>query len=91
LDIFTHGAGVRPNDLPVRPPTVGLVRVVGGPPQIRMGGVPGLDYTVQASSNLVHWTALGTVTATSDVVDVNDPTAAAASSRFYRAKLATGM
>jgi len=91
LDIFTHDAGVRPNDLPVRPPTLGLVAVVGGPPQIRLGGVPGLNYTVQASSNLVHWTALGTVTATSDVVDVNDPAAAAASSRFYRAKLATGM
>jgi len=86
-NLFQRDPGVRPSDLPVQPPRVGLV---GGPVQIRLNGVPGLNYTVQASSNLLHWIDFVTVTATINGVDVTDTTTGA-SSRFYRAKLATGM
>jgi len=90
LDIFTRDAGLRPNDLPVQPPTVRLGGGTGSPWQVRLGGVLGISYTVQTSSNLLDWLDLGTVTVTNNAVDVSDP-ATTASRRFYRAKLTTGM
>ena len=69
------------------------VKVKIKPPQMLAGGnqrlefiaVPGESYIIQASSNLVTWKTLGTVTADADgAIVFDDPDAANLPTRFYR-------
>lgn len=90
-EILLRDPGQRTSDLPSQPPTVRLIGVPGGPLQIGLRGIAGLDYVVQVSSDLANWTNLGTVTATSSEVAIGDPNPSVVPRRFYRAKLATGM
>jgi hypothetical protein len=47
------------------------------------GAIPGLEYQIQASTNLMSWTSLTNVVATNNTVQFTDTTAN--STRFYRA------
>jgi hypothetical protein len=45
---------------------------------------PGLNYMVQASSNLTSWVSLGIYTATNGTFTLSDPFSPASGSRYYR-------
>jgi hypothetical protein len=69
------------------PPTLQIVsRLPNGASVLQLYGEPGLDYTIEASSDLVSWTAVKVVNATDGVVDYVDSTAANFNLRFYRAR-----
>ena len=51
-------------------------------------GDPGLTYTLEASPDLVAWTPVLTTNAPSETFELQDPGAAGAASRFYRASRA---
>ena len=54
--------------------------------RLRMGVNPGATYEVQATADLVNWTTIRTVTATSTgVIDALDSDARNYPQRFYRA------
>lgn len=60
---------------------------LGGSYQARLYGEPGLVYRIEASSDLVEWQPLLTVTAPAGgVLDFQDSTAASFGRRFYRAR-----
>ena len=90
-DVFLRDVGVRPANLPDEPPTLGLIRSPGNSPQVHLTAVPGLDYILETSNDLIHWTDLTTVSATNHEVTINTPEAGTPISRFYRTRLATGM
>ncbi len=53
--------------------------------QLTGTGAPGVVYTIQASTNLVNWQAIGTVTAgTNGTFQIDDPKMDQFSRRFYR-------
>ena len=51
---------------------------------LQIGGQQGYWYTIYASTNLVHWSALGSVLATMPVLYITDPAASDAPFRFYK-------
>jgi hypothetical protein len=55
-----------------------------GSPQITWQSVPGKNYSVQYSSDLLNWTALGSVQATGSIASMLDNTFAHVPQRFYR-------
>jgi hypothetical protein len=73
--------------LTVKEPPVltGLSRSGGGGSQFTLKGGRGTPYTVEYSTNLMHWRALTNFTATNITTTVHDPNATSAPSRFYRA------
>jgi plastocyanin len=58
----------------------------GGPFQLKIVGIAGQTYTLEASSNLLNWSAVITNVAPSNTFDVTDPGATNAETRFYRAR-----
>jgi hypothetical protein len=53
---------------------------------LSLGGVPGETYIIQASTNLVNWTAISTNTASSTgLIQIMDTDAKTLPTRFYRA------
>jgi hypothetical protein len=57
-------------------------------PQLTLIGQPGSSYVVEASSDLVEWTAVGTFTSNAEgAVQVDDSAGAGAPVRFYKATL----
>ena len=71
----------------LRAPTAGrLLLAVPGPggiPAVQGTGLPGYDYVVEASTNLVDWTVLATNAAPFNFLDAG---AAQYSQRFYRSR-----
>jgi hypothetical protein len=55
---------------------------------LRTDGTPGANYSIEASSDLVHWSSVGTITNQGGLLDFVDPGAVNASQRFYRLVLA---
>jgi len=69
------------------PPTLQIVsRLSNGATVLQLYGEPGLSYTIDASSDLVSWTAMKVVNTTDGVADYVDSTAANFNLRFYRAR-----
>jgi hypothetical protein len=69
------------------PPTLQIVsRLPNGATVLQLYGEPGLNYTIDASSDLVSWTAMKVVNSTDGVVDYVDNSAANFNMRFYRAR-----
>ncbi|MEO8427187.1 MAG: hypothetical protein ABI651_08755 [Verrucomicrobiota bacterium] len=69
------------------PSTLQIVsRLPNGATILQLFGEPGLNYTIDASSDLVSWTAMKVVNATDGVADFVDNTAANFPLRFYRAR-----
>ena len=59
---------------------------VNGIVTAQLSGVAGQTYVIEASADLIHWTALSTNLAdTTGIVSLVDSNAAAYPSRFYRA------
>ncbi|MGA2248492.1 MAG: hypothetical protein ABSH48_26290, partial [Verrucomicrobiota bacterium] len=55
---------------------------------LTMAGTPGDTYQIQASTNVVNWVNLYSITADSlGMIQLQDPTATNQPKRFYRAKL----
>jgi uncharacterized delta-60 repeat protein len=52
-----------------------------------LGGVAGQTIVIEASTNLVNWSAFTTNTLTSGPLHITDPASASFSRRFYRARL----
>jgi hypothetical protein len=68
------------------PPSLAApVLLPNGSAQLTLNGSAGMNYTVQASSNLANWTPLASFVATNAAMAVVDPTATNFSHRFYRA------
>jgi uncharacterized delta-60 repeat protein len=68
------------------PPSFQLGPVVPGPGQFTLvfNSQPGVTYLVQATTDLLTWADVTTVTATGYVTTINDPAAAGFLFRFYR-------
>jgi hypothetical protein len=63
----------------------GAVRTSSNSMMVTFEAATGVNYELQASSNLVQWTTIGPATeVTPGIFEVNDPGAAAAPMRFYR-------
>jgi hypothetical protein len=63
----------------------GSVLASGGHVRLYFLAFPGDRYVIQASTNLVHWVTLETVTVNSDgVIDFEDADSAAYAARYYR-------
>jgi hypothetical protein len=75
--VWLHAEDIAGPELELRPLGVG-----GGQFQMLFSGTPGLDYTIQASQDLVNWTKLLQIKLLQETVEVRD---AAAGYRFYRA------
>jgi hypothetical protein len=50
-----------------------------------LGGEVGMGYTIEVSTDLVHWSAVSTVTTATGVLNFVDPEAKNSGQRFYRA------
>lgn len=69
------------------PPVLSVVGMDGlGSFQLSITGRRGQIYALDYSTNLIHWIELTDFTATNRLTPVKDPGAAAAKSRFYRAR-----
>ena len=53
----------------------------------RIQGEAGRSYEIESSSDLKNWSLLGTATATSDGIEIDDTIAKGRTQRFYRARL----
>jgi len=73
------------NPLGFRPGAI--ARLVDGRVQFTLNTRSGRSYTVQASTNLVDWVPLGTLTATDTKLMFTDTNARGVRRRFYRAIL----
>ena len=58
----------------------------GGSFQFTLNGIAGQTYAIEASSNLLDWSALFTNVAPADVFNVTDATSTNALRRFYRTR-----
>ena len=93
--VISNAAGLAASasaTLAVSPPDVRFLSVVlltNGQVQLFFIGVPGQDYVIQASTNLVDWRPISVLTARSGPLPFIDPAAASFSWRFYRARQAT--
>jgi uncharacterized delta-60 repeat protein len=64
------------------------VTLLGNGARLTMTSTPGVNYILQASSNLVNWTSLSTNNASSDTMTLFDPAANLHQKRFYRVRQA---
>ncbi len=69
------------------PPTLGLTSLPlsSGGPTLMLSGSSGVNYRVEASTDLVHWTTITNVSSTSITTYLKDPAATNYPRRFYRA------
>ncbi len=56
----------------------------GGILQLELLGAPGANYVLETTTNLINWIPLSTNMATTNLLNLSDPGAAAFPSRFYR-------
>lgn len=75
-------SGVSTNPPPA--PTFNSFTITGGVPTFSIGGLPGYNYTIQASTNLVAWTNLVTTNPVAMPFSWSDTAAADFTRRFYR-------
>jgi len=61
-----------------------VVTSAGGPVTVTFSGEPGRVYNIEASTNLVNWTVITTVTNSIGTIPVLDPNALGLQRRFYR-------
>jgi len=81
-------AASAPATLAVTLPEVRFVSVAlltNGQAQLLFSGVPGQDYVIQASTNLVDWIPISVLTASNGPLPFIDPAATNFAWRFYRA------
>ena len=64
------------------------IAVVGNTARVSFVSTPGINYILQASSNLVSWTSLSTNNAPGDTLTLVDPAANLHKKRFYRVRQA---
>jgi hypothetical protein len=88
-DVLSRPAGVRPQDLPLQPPMLQIAQRDGFP-EVWVRGTPGQKYTIEASSNLVHWVKIISADSGVTLRDL-DTGASGIQNRFYRARLWTGL
>ncbi len=69
---------------PVTQPAVAQAQFVGGKLRLGVSGDAGLDYSVQASSNLVDWATVFTTNSPAQPFSWTDPNSLLYRSRFYR-------
>jgi subtilisin family serine protease len=69
---------------PGRPVLSGSV-LAGGRFHLVMTGSPGVVYRIEASSDLIHWTSLATLSSPSGMAEFTDTAAPTHARRFYRA------
>ncbi|MBM3880301.1 MAG: PQQ-like beta-propeller repeat protein [Verrucomicrobia bacterium] len=69
----------------VSPEFTSARRVVGGGIEVVLAGIRGEVYVLQASTNLVAWRTVATLTNTLGTVNYHDTAAAATPQRYYRA------
>ena len=67
-------------------PTISGARLPGGEFQLQFVTIPGSDYTIEASTNLVEWITLLTTNTPSGNVSFTDPDTTNHPVRFYRSK-----
>jgi len=67
------------------PEFVSATMLPNGQFQLLFSGVPGTNYTVEASTNLINWTFIATLTPSNNPVPFIDPDATNFVERFYRA------
>lgn len=78
-------AKIRGNDREAR---FYFISRVGNTARVSMTSTPGVNYILQASSNLVNWTSLSTNNASGDTLTLIDPAANLHNKRFYRVRQA---
>lgn len=83
FDNYTITADAVPQVIPT---VLAPVAVGGGQQRVRVNGRNGVSYAVEASTNLVRWTALKTNVVAGGYFDYTDPGAASLARRFYRAR-----
>ena len=68
------------------PPPLQLTLVIPGPGQVKLvfNSQPGQRYLIQATTDLLNWADVTTVTATGYTTEITDPAAAGFLFRFYR-------
>ncbi|HKQ39934.1 MAG TPA: Calx-beta domain-containing protein, partial [Verrucomicrobiae bacterium] len=64
------------------------VAMVGNTARLSFVSTPGVNYILQASSNLVNWTSISTNNAANDTLTIVDPAANLHKKRFYRVRQA---
>ena len=68
------------------PPSLGTTAGISGDGfHLTVGGELGMPYTIEVSTDLLHWSPLATVTNATGVLDFVDPEAKNTAQRFYRA------
>jgi hypothetical protein len=82
--------GFEPASLPLTPSTPvtysSAIMLQNGQPQFQLSGVLQKSYSIQASTDLLNWTGIGTTTANfSGTSTFTDPNAASFARRYYRA------
>ena len=64
-----------------------LARLPDGSVRLDLSGTPNRNYAIEAAPDLAHWTVLTTIAYTNGVMPLIDPSGAAMTNRFYRARL----
>ncbi|HVV71399.1 MAG TPA: hypothetical protein VHI52_07860 [Verrucomicrobiae bacterium] len=70
----------------IPPPQISLLGTVGNAPALRLTGLNNNVFVIEASTNLLNWTALKTNTTSGGSFDYIDNTASALNGRFYRGR-----
>jgi hypothetical protein len=68
-------------------PQLSLPQFVSGAVQFSLSGTPGDRYTVESSTNLLHWTPAATISNVAGQVWYLDPESSHRPAKFYRGKL----
>jgi len=70
---------------PARPVTDLMIKIDAGVPHLQFSADSALTYSIQASSDLAHWTDIGTAVAgPADNYDFEDTSVASETGRYYR-------
>jgi len=85
FDNYTITADALPTAQPPRPRLI-LLNRSGGQTSLRLNGQSGSRFAIEASTNLIHWTALKTNLVSDGTFDYVDTTATALARRLYRAR-----
>jgi uncharacterized delta-60 repeat protein len=68
-------------------PQVTQLRLAGGVALVTITSAAGVTYVLEASQDLISWSAVDQRTATSEALELSDPGAGAHAYRFYRVKV----
>ena len=78
-------AKIRGNDREARFYSIAMI---GSTAQVSFSSTPGVNYILQASSNLINWVSLSTNNASADTLTIVDPAANLHKKRFYKVRQA---